>query len=150
MRWHYLVVLFGCAACDAAPELEPGLWTLSSNYRAGQGEQVATCYVDGSGAMDVVWYDPVTEGLFETCLGMIDATGVATLTDLMNELDILTRESTLSDGEDIPHGTYRVRATGGDAAGQENSFRDEIQALYYLDLALQTLARSQLTCTVYP
>jgi hypothetical protein len=139
----------GCAlaigGCDSGPTLDTGAWTLTAASHGGQGETLATWYVDGGGAIDLVWYyfDEVPD---EVCTGTIDAVAVQTLTDVMNGLDALSRGDSKANGDDFPGATYWVLSTGGDSAGLENRFRDEVDAVAALADAIESVARAQVPC----
>lgn len=147
MRATWVLCALATTACDAGPalELDVGAWTLTVSADDGQGEPTLEWYVDGSGAVDLV-FAPLYDPPIEECLGTIDAAAVASLTAIMNDLDMLSRGGSSVDGDDVSGVHYVVRATGGPAAGRGNGFRDEAGDADELFDAIETSARAQVAC----
>jgi hypothetical protein len=134
----------GCA--DHAAALELGLWTLEvDSYSGFTGRLIRDWSVEGSGDVRLSFGD-VNGEVTERCEGTLDAAAIAVLTETMNALDVLGRGDSVAGGADFDRTVYKIRATGGDAAGDENEFIDEIGAALELGTQIEALTRAQVDC----
>jgi hypothetical protein len=140
----WLGLCVGCAGGGTA--LEAGLWSLEvHSYHGLSGRQIRDWSVEGSGEVRLT-FSNLNGELVERCDGTFDAAAIASLTETMNELDVLGRDDSVSNGADFDRNVYLIRATGGDAAGDENEFIDEVGAALELGTQIEALARAQADC----
>lgn len=139
------LVFGGCLL--PGPKLEPGLWTFEMDgYHGSSGELVRDWEIDGSGHALLRFSDVLGQPL-EVCEGMLDAAAITSITDAVNDVDLLGRGDGYAEGDDSPRTIYRIRATGGEAAGSSNEVVDEKGgALAELQMTIEALTRAQVEC----
>lgn len=147
--WPVALAL-GVVGCVDGPDLDPGLWTFRLlGYHGSTGELVRDWDVEGSGHALLRFNASLNGEPIERCEGILDAAAIASITETMNDLDLLSRGDTDTDDRDTPTTKYLIRATGGTATGVENEVVDRTGALVEIGQAIEEFTRAQGECVEF-
>src|SRR5688572_27908621 len=87
-----------CAGCGDTAALEPGLWTLEvHSYHGLSGRLIRDWSIEGTGDVRLT-FSNLSGVVVERCEGVLDTAAIASLTDTMNDLDVLGRRDTVANG----------------------------------------------------